>query len=242
MAAMILPLFFLLGIGLTILTGQWQTESSKVPAKFKDGELAGEYNPADIRGSYTLGDLEKAFGIPVATLAKAFGFSNNENLAQVKVKEFEELYGMIDDKEVGTDSMRFFIALFLNRPYTAEEDTALPQPAFNILKKETNLSEEVLSSIEKRVVSLLDTPHASPDSQNQDDNVLLEIKGKTLFSELLDQGLTEDQITDALGGIPMGEPSVSVRDFCADQGIEFSAVKSAIQELLDQQHSTPLGA
>ena len=216
-----------------MINGYWQTESSKEPAKFTEGNLAGEYNPADIRGSYSLDDLEKAFGIPVETLAKAFGLSDSENAALVKVKVFEELYGIIDGMEIGTDSMRLFIALFLGRPYTPEEGTAIPQPAFNILKKEANLSNDDLASAEKRVVSL-ETVHVTANPVEETVQLLLEIKGKTLFSELLDRGLSEKQIVNALGGVPMGQRSASVRDYCADQGIEFSSVKAALQKMLDE--------
>ena len=53
--------------------GWWQTESTKEAAVFTSGEFAGQANPADIRGSYTFGDVEKNFGIPAALLAQAFG-------------------------------------------------------------------------------------------------------------------------------------------------------------------------
>ncbi|MDA3956243.1 hypothetical protein [Oceanispirochaeta sp.] len=47
--------------------------------------------------------------------------------------------------------MRLFIALYLGRPYTSEVDTALPQPAYNILKKEAGLNEEELKALEKEL-------------------------------------------------------------------------------------------
>jgi len=237
-AGLILPLFFIIGIGVTAFTGYWQTESSKEPAKYSTGELSGEYNPADIRGSYSLEDIQNAFKIPVETLTKAFGLSDTKNPSAILVKEFETLFGTVEGKEIGTDSMRLFVALYLNRPYIPEDNTALPQPAFNILRREKKLSEEVLSSIESRVVSLENT-ETSPSSMASDDteaheDMIMEIKGKTLFSELLDWGLSKEQIETALGGIPMGQRSISVRDYCADKGIEFSTVKTSLQEMLEK--------
>lgn len=234
-AALIFPLLFFLGIGFTMINGYWQTESSKTPVKLTTGDAAGEYDPGDIRGSYSLQDVENAFDIPVATLAKAFGISDMENPGSVQIKEFEESFGIIDGMEVGTDSMRLFVALYLGRPFIPEADTALPQPAYNILKKEAILSADVLESLMNSVVSL-ESAHIVESGETEEEHEsleLLEIKGKTLFSEVLDAGITEVQIVEALGGVPMGPRNSSIRDYCSEQGIEFSAVKEAIQSLLD---------
>ena len=235
-AALILPLFFILGIGSAMISGYWRTESSKQPARYTEGELAGEYNPADIRGSYSFGDIEEAFGIPVETLAKAFGFSSEENPGGVQIKIFEEIYGSSEEGEIGTDSMRLFVSIYLNRPYIPEEDTLIPQPAFNILKKEGKVSAEDLAEFEDKVISL-ETLQIEKDTGTADvevhEEVLMEIKGKTTFAELLDCGLRREQIEDVLG-MPMGQTSVSVRDYCMEKGVEFSTVKSAIQEMLDK--------
>ena len=236
-AALILPLFFLVGIGSTMISGYWRTESSKVPAKFAEGELAGEYDPGDIRGSYSFADLEKAFEIPVETLAKAFGLSDAENPAVIQIKVFEEEFGMIEEKEIGTDSMRLFISLYLDRPYLPEETTALPQPAYNILKKEGAASAETLEKYADRVVPL-DSVHLSEEAlsgahEEELETGLLEVKGKTTFAEVLDAGISEDQIVQALGGKPMGPRALSVRDYCKENGIEFSVVKAALMEMLE---------
>ena len=60
------------GIFFSSLMGWWQTESTKEAATFTGGEFAGQANPADIRGSYTFGDVNKNFGVPLADLAVAF--------------------------------------------------------------------------------------------------------------------------------------------------------------------------
>jgi hypothetical protein len=235
-AALILPLLFVLGIGFTMISGYWQTESSKTPVKLATGDAAGEYDPGDIRGSYSLQDVEKAFEIPVATLAQAFGISGMENPGTLKIKEIEEAFGLIDGREVGTDSMRYFVALYLDRPFTPGEDTALPQPAYNILKNELGLDPDILDGLMESVVSLssVHMPEGGEDgSEDHDSAVLLEIKGKTLFSEVLDSGITEEQIVNALGGVPMGPRNMTIRDYCSEQGIEFSSVKAVIQPLLE---------
>ena len=84
---------FILGIGGTMIFNLWQTTSSKVPATYSSGEFAGEYNPADIRGSYSFGDIEEAFAVPVTALAEAFAVVDTENPAAFLCKSLEELYG-----------------------------------------------------------------------------------------------------------------------------------------------------
>ena len=237
-AAVILPAFFLLGIGSTMISGYWSTESSKEPVRFETGEFAGQYNPADIRGSYSFGDIETAFSIPVETTAKAFGFSEAEDPASVQAKLFEEVYGIVDGREIGTDSLRLFVALYLGLPYTPEEDTGLPLPAFNILKKEASLSEELIVELTPMVVSLEELKDVAETesagiSHEEAEETDMTVKGKTTFADLYSWGLTEDQVRDALGGIDPGTRSVAVRDYCLEIGMEFSLAKTALQEMID---------
>ena len=70
--AVIIVAVFVSGIGLSMAFNLWRTEASKEPARYESGEFAGEYNPADIRGSYTFGDIEDTFGVPAQVLGKAF--------------------------------------------------------------------------------------------------------------------------------------------------------------------------
>lgn len=101
--AVILPVIFAAGIGGTIAFNLWKTESSKEPAVYSEGDFAGKSNPADIRGSYSLADVEKAFGIPAEVLASAFGLENEENYQEIQCKVLEERYGGLEKGEVGTD-------------------------------------------------------------------------------------------------------------------------------------------
>jgi len=231
-ASIILPILFIGGILISSALGYWKTESSKNPAKYTAGIFEGQANPADIRGSYSFSDLEKAFNIPVETLAKAYGFSASDNPEGIKIKDFEASYGIIGDLEIGTDSMRLFVALYNGLPYEPESDTALPQPAWNLLKKEGSSDAEILETFSSRVVSLESFDTSGNNTGTETDETENVIKGKTTFSELLDWGLSKDQINEVLG-IEMGAGGITIRDFCSDQGIEFSTVKTPLQELLD---------
>ena len=68
--ALIIIIVIFGGIGIAMLTGNWATESDKVPAKFTTGDFAGEYNPEDIRGSYTFQDVADTFQIDLAVLLR----------------------------------------------------------------------------------------------------------------------------------------------------------------------------
>ena len=59
------------GIAFSSVMGWWITESTKQPVTFTEGEFAGQANPADIRGSYTFGDIAKSFDVTPEVLAQA---------------------------------------------------------------------------------------------------------------------------------------------------------------------------
>jgi len=83
------------GIAMTMAFNLWTTEGGNgngsgsgqgtegvlVPVTFKVGEFAGEYNPADIRGSYSFGHISELWEIPLTELGTAFGLEAIGNVA-----------------------------------------------------------------------------------------------------------------------------------------------------------------
>jgi len=63
---------------------------------------------------------------------------------------------------------------------------------------------------------------------------VIEIKGKTTFKELMDWGLSEQEIEEIIG-MPMGPPTQAVRDYFMEQGLEFSTVKEDLQRRLEER-------
>lgn len=90
LAVIVLAVLFA-GIAFSTVTGWWVTESTKVPVTFTEGEFEGEANPADIRGSYTFGDIAKSFDVTPEVLAQAFGITAEEPTA-FAIKELETIY------------------------------------------------------------------------------------------------------------------------------------------------------
>lgn len=123
------------GVGISMAAGWWKTTSTKIPARFAAGEYAGTANPADIRGSYTWRDIEAAFAVPAELAARAFSPAAAALKPEGKVNELEAAYALSvpDGREIGTDSVRLFVALYLGLPYEPEEGTALPAGAIEAL-------------------------------------------------------------------------------------------------------------
>ena len=225
---------FAAGIAGTMAFNLWRTEGSKIPAKFSTGEHEGEYNPADIRGSYTFSNISETFQIPLEDLSRAFGLDGVENVAEFQCKELKVLYPEPEEGEIGTDSTKLFVALYTGLPHTPEETTRLPTPALSVLKDK--LSEHELQEVKKITVSLSDLkPVSSQETAEQANDQDRAVRGKTTFSDLQDWSLTKEEIEQLLG-IPMGKPGVTVRDHCTANEIEFSEVKTALQALVDTKN------
>ena len=86
------------GIFFSSAMGWWATESTKEPITFTDGEFAGEANPADIRGSYTFGDIANSFDVTPEILAQAFGITEGDP-AVFAIKELEVILSLIHISE-----------------------------------------------------------------------------------------------------------------------------------------------
>jgi len=223
---------FAAGIGGTMALNLWKTEGSKIPAKFSTGEHEGEYNPSDIRGSYTFSNISEIFKIPLEDLSKAFGLDGVENVAEFQCKELKELYPEPPEGEIGTDSAKLFVALYTGLPHTPEETTRLPTPALSVLREK--LSETQLEEVKKKIVNLSGLkPVSSKDTEEHSSDQDRAVRGKTTFAELQDWELTKEEIEQVLG-IPMGKPGVTVRDHCIENEIEFSEVKTALQALVEE--------
>jgi len=266
--APIIAVAFVAGIGGTMALNVWRTTTSKVPAAYQSGEFAGKVNPADIRGSYTFGDISESFAVTVQALARAFGVEKTANPAAFQVKQLESMAATLTGGQVGTDSVRWFVALYTGVPYTPEEDTLLPAAALDVLSD--RLTAEQLAELKLHAAGAsgnLPAPETSPTAAapaaaapaaapattapaattpptaekpasadstaaHTSETVVGEIRGKTTFGELTSWGVSKEAIEAALGK-PMGKPGISVRDYCAENGLEFSTVKTPLQAAVD---------
>ncbi len=220
------------GIAVSAAFNIWHSTSSKIPVKIESGEFVGQANPSDIRGSYSFQDVQNAFEVPVDVLAKAFGVAHLEDPASFKCKQLEEIYIGLEEGEIGTDSVRLFVALYKGLPHTPEESTALPNPAVFQLKQLGTLTEEQLTLLDQIKVDISGFKEEAGSTDEHTESEERTIRGQTTFGELLEWGLKREDI-EAVFGIEIGARGTTIRDFCADKGIEFSEFKTALQEKVD---------
>jgi len=221
------------GILFSSAMGWWLTESTKEAATFTGGEFAGLPNPADIRGSYTFGDVEKNFDVPAATLAQAFSVTTDDP-SSFGVKDLETIYAD-QEFEIGTASVRLFVALYTGLPYEIVDDLYLPKRAVEMLKSHVTLTPEQVTYLDAHAIVLegMSAPAPQTEEHTETESTDRIIKGKTTFQEVLDWGVSQETIEAILGG-PMPNPLTKVKDHCLEVGLNFEEVKPAIQAEIDK--------
>lgn len=236
------------GVLVTSAFGWWRTETSKVPAVFTEGEAAGQYDPADIRGSYTFGDIQQSFGVPAGELAAAFGLPAEVDAAGFKVNELETLYEGLE-VEIGTASVRLFTAFYSGLPYDLSlEESYLPRPAVEILVARGNLSAERQAYLQAHTIELAvetpvvetradETPAVTPQVDHTPEAEPGTVRGKTTFQELLDWGVPQEHIEAVLGN-PMPAAATVIKDYADARGIEFATLREALQVEVDAVNSS----
>lgn len=223
------------GIALSSALGLWATKNDKIPEVYREGAVAGQYNPADIKGSYTFDDIQRNFDIPVAVLAQAFGVENPDTAGAFQCKELETIYAALADTgiEIGTGSVRAFVALYKGLPIDIEEGTALPASAAGVLKNLGTLSEQQISVVEAMAVNTEEAgsnaePPEAPAPSAEEEHI---IKGATTFDELLSWGAVKSDI-EAIIKTTLPSGDTVIKDFASKQGVEFSEWKEQLQSLV----------
>lgn len=244
------------GIAASAGLGLWKTTSSKEPAKIKSGEFSGMPSPSDIRGSYTWADVAKAFAIPERSVITAFSGTGPDE----KVNSLEALYAgkLPPGAEIGTDSVRMFVALYTNLPHEPEAETVLPKTAIDILRAEGKADEPRIAAAEARSLSIAGNPASILPSGQQSPVEPLKplesattgeaatqavsatpasvehtpavgaIVGKTTFYDLKSWGFDMKKVEAILGGT--GPSSQSIKDYCTAMGLSFSEIKVKLEE------------
>jgi hypothetical protein len=231
------------GILLSSVLGLWNTTSTKVAAKYTQGEFAGQANPADIRGSYTLGDIEKNFGIAPQILVKAFTIQTDDPAA-FQVKELETQYAG-SPVAIGTSSVRLFVALYNGLPFDLSTDIYLPSEAVELLKGRTLStdqltylgahtagSSQVASSTSTLTTPIPLIPTTAPTitAVSSSDRT---IKGLTTFNDLLSWGLPNAAIEKILGLSLPSDLTMKIKDFASANNLNFETLKPALQSAVD---------
>lgn len=233
------------GILLSSALGWWQTESTKEPAKYTEGEFAGSANPADIRGSYTFGDVANSFPVTPEVLAQAFGITDADPAA-FQIKSLEEIYAD-SPVEIGTGSVRIFVALYVGLPYdlVAAEETYLPQAAADILTAQGKMTPEQQAWLEAHIIpadgaiapveeaTAQPQVESAPTEHTPAEAELYVIKGKTTFGDLIAWGVSQEVIEQLIGGA-MPDPAMTVKNYATEKSLNFETLKPALQAEVDK--------
>ena len=250
LAAIVFVIFFG-GIALTSALGWFHTSTTKVPVTYTEGEFAGQYNPADIRGSYVFGDISSLFGVPLEDLQSAFLLPADVDAAAYQVKNLETQF-TDSGYEIGTEAVRLFVALYKGLPYDLSTDTYLPKEAANILTSRANLTSEQSAYLAGHTVDLsqpavendataapapaaVETSAPTQPGVSATEHVPADrtVTGKTTFQDLLDWGVSPAAVEQVIGA-PMPSASMLIKDYLTSKGLEFSTMKSALQTEVDK--------
>jgi hypothetical protein len=236
--AVLVVLILFGGILLSSSLGAWNTVSSKEAAKFSTGEFAGQANPADIRGSYTFGDIEKNFGIPTDELVKAFGIQTND-AAAFQVKELETIFAE-NPVEIGTSSVRLFVAFYKGLPIDLSTDIYLPGMAVDLLKDKPLTAQQIsylethtagnVPAVDLSVATAVATVTPTTAATATFEHL---IKGLTTFNDLLSWGLDKATIEKITGLALPSDLAMKIKDYASANNLNFEILKPALQSAVD---------
>ena len=222
-------------VAATSALGYWKTTTDMVPVKYTTGDTAGEYNPMDIKGSYDFTSISRLFGIPLSDLGVAFGVADGPALGAYQVKTLETVWGTVStvEREVGTDSVRLFVAFYKGWPIEMNDTIGLPGKAVDLLLEKgmpTVKQQAFLAA--HRVEALPDASGGMVATVTADASSVRIVKGSTTWKEVIDWGVPKTDL-EALAGGEIKSLSSLIKDDCTTRGLEFSSVKPQIQALVD---------
>ncbi|MGB5823571.1 MAG: hypothetical protein WBH44_05820 [Proteocatella sp.] len=224
------------GIYVADILGFWQTESTKVASIIEEGDYKGLANPEDIRGSYTFLDIENSYGIDSSILAKAFNIKT-DNPDTVKTMEIEEAYSYLGDElEIGTGSVRLFVAIYTGVPYTAAEN--IPSTAVSVLKDSGKWSDTLQGELAEYIIQVeavqTEAVLPSKDDSSEQHEASEGVTGKTTVKEVIAMGITLEELESIIGA-KIENQNLPVKDVCDQNGLSFPTVKGDISKILEDK-------
>lgn len=226
------------GIGLTSAVNLWQDGSSRTPRTLTQGETAGQYDPADIRGSSTFGEVSSYFNIPLEVLKAAFHVSAEKDITGTPLKDMADFAPDMSPHSVG-----MFAAFYNGLPFDPGEEAYLSSDAAAILIQHGKLTPEqrayldahTLKDIGVRDGQITPTILAvqTIPAETKGSNAPKTITGTTTFQDLLDWGMSKETIEKIIGAA-LPDVKKAVRDYISDQGLEFRSYKDSLQAELNK--------
>lgn len=226
--AWVLPVILFGGILLSQVTGVWSSDTEKRPNRFEDGLFEGEYDPADIRGSYTLMDVSTLFEIDLDILIQAFTLNHDIDAENFQTNDLEA-YFTDSGYEIGNESVQVFVALYKGLPIVLD-DAILPKAAVDILlQNQPDLTDEQRAYLEEYGKDVVASENPSEEEEEESE---IKINGTTTFQYVIDLGVSQEEIEEILG-MKLDYTNQAIKDFCLDQGISFSTIKTRLTEAIE---------
>ncbi|MGF7186845.1 hypothetical protein GGQ84_002979 [Desulfitispora alkaliphila] len=189
--------------------------------------------PEEIRGNFRFQDISDQFEIPLEVVLRAFCFENHPMGSHIRSGDIEDIYHEVVgiDEDIGNGSVQFFVALYTGNTPQLIEETFLPDKAVEILL-DKGISQEWEDYIKEHSVTIGDLSDVDIDTFVEKEDFA--IKGVTTFRDILNQGVSQEEIEEVLGGI-MPNPLMTIRDYCEDRGIGFGGMRVQLEQLLKEE-------
>ncbi len=197
---------------------------------------------AEIRGSFTLSELESYYRVPSSAILEAFALKEDTNPNSFQLKDLKEIYQPVEiDGEmygVETDTVKVFVSLYSAIPYTSEETTHLPEQAVRYLLREDKLAEDETNYWENHTFDLL-LISSDAEIQKEEEPVITDIEkqdreivsivGRTTIAELFSLGINAEKFKQITGLEVPNDKSISIRDYAASQGFDFGEIRGSLE-------------
>jgi len=234
----------------TSQVGLFDTSRSIQPSRLD--ESADVYNIADIRGSFTLKEIEQYYQVPPEAIFEAFRLDNDTSPSTFQLKDLKEIYQPVEIEgemyEVETDTVKVFVSLYSGIPYVSEETNHLPGHAVEYLINQDKLTEEEqnywinhtfdLFPIKQETTDEPVEEEANSDYQGlepQKEEISDEpvtIVGKTTIADILSMGIDDKTFQEITGLEVPEDKNMNIRDYAASFGMDFGEIRGKLESFL----------
>ena len=226
------------GIFASKALGIWTVEAK---AKLIKYDALDAYKPDDIRGSFSFEDVSTYYDVPVEALLKAFKYPLDTDPSTVSGKDFEERFAAYHTEtlELGNGSIKQFVAIYQDLPYTLDETALFPAEALEVLSNHRSLDTETLNYLNAHIVEVdLSKVYDPSESEMIEESTAITdeepiIKGATTFTQLIDMGIDQSAIEKIIGA-PIEQKNQVIRDYCVANDLSFSEIKIELEALFNQ--------
>ncbi len=209
-----------------------QSEEAQILEKLST-EVTEVHDINEIRGSFTLTELENIYKVPAGAFIESFLLDKSTNTSIFRLRDLKELYNSyeIDGTEyhVETDMVKVFVSLYTGIPYISHETFYLPETAVNYLLDNNRLSSAVENYWKEHTFDLASL------KINESAAAPIEIKtfsltGNTTVADLLSMGMDEEMFQGIVGAKVPEDKRITIRNFLVQHGLGFDDVKETVEE------------